>query len=69
MANNHQFSEKLVSELSDQQENSISQELEDSELETIAGGIQIITVSGPAPSYLKPRISTQLYNYLKSFGQ
>lgn len=48
-------------------DNSTNQELNDLELEAIAGGMRTITVEGPVPDYLKPRISTQLINYMQSY--
>lgn len=68
MKNTHQFPSEIAQK--SDLENSNIEELNDSELDAIAGGIRTITVEGPAPDYLRPRISTQLYNaLLKSFGQ
>ncbi|HSF76198.1 MAG TPA: hypothetical protein VLA84_20540 [Microcoleus sp.] len=47
--------------------NSVAEELSDLDLEAIAGGMRTITVEGPVPDYLKPRISTQLINYMQSY--
>ena len=49
--------------------NSLYEELNDGELDAIAGGIRTITVTGPAPTYTKPRISMQLINYLRSYSR
>lgn len=46
-------------------ENALEQELNDSQLDAIAGGMQTITVSGATP-YV-PRISLSLLNYLSSY--
>lgn len=46
-------------------DNAMDQELNDSELDAIAGGMETITVPGATP-YL-PRISVSLLNYLTSY--
>jgi hypothetical protein len=49
-------------------------ELEDSELETVAGGIQSITVSGPVPDYIanlsrnRDIIATRYANLFRNVG-
>ncbi|MEG4149160.1 hypothetical protein [Microcoleus sp. Pol12B5] len=60
-------SESIIKKATSTPENSTNQELSDLELEAIAGGMRTITVEGPVPDYLKPRISTQLINYMQSY--
>lgn len=60
-------SESIIKKATSTPENSTYRELSDLELEAIAGGMRTITVEGPVPDYLKPRISTQLINYLQSY--
>ncbi|MEG4520276.1 MULTISPECIES: hypothetical protein [unclassified Microcoleus] len=60
-------SESIIKKATSTPENSTNQELSDLELEAIAGGMRTITVEGPAPDYLKPRISMQLINYMQSY--
>ncbi|HAX79347.1 MAG TPA: hypothetical protein DCY88_26860 [Cyanobacteria bacterium UBA11372] len=52
-------------------ENSTNQELNDSELDAIAGGVDskkipVITITGSVPQSLKPHIPMRLINYLRS---
>ncbi|MEG4490963.1 hypothetical protein [Microcoleus sp. D3_18_C4] len=60
-------SESIIKKATSTPENSTYRELSDLELEAIAGGMRTITIEGPVPDYLKPRISTQLINYLQSY--
>lgn len=59
MESNNQFSQELPSELSQiaasELENSTNQELDELELDAIAGGMRIITASGPKPDFLRFR--------------
>ncbi|MEG4089074.1 hypothetical protein QUB75_02285 [Microcoleus sp. K1-B6] len=59
-------SESIIKKAAEQ-ESSINKELSDLELEAIAGGMRTLTIEGPVPDYLKPRISTQLINYMQSY--
>lgn len=53
---------------------SMTGELEDQELEAVAGGIQTITVSGPAPDYIanlsknRDMIATRYGNLVRNAG-
>lgn len=71
MESNNRFLQEVEPESSaitaSESDNSTNQELNDLELEAIAGGMRTITVEGPVPDYLKPRISTQLINYMQSY--
>ncbi|MEG5005633.1 hypothetical protein QUB17_18600 [Microcoleus sp. B5-C4] len=60
-------SESIIKKATSTPENSTNQELSDLELEAIAGGMRTLTIEGPVPDYLKPRISTQLINYMQSY--
>ncbi|MEG3921692.1 hypothetical protein [Microcoleus sp. POL10_C6] len=60
-------SESIIKKATSTPENSTYRELSDLELEAIAGGMRTITIEGSVPDYLKPRISTQLINYLQSY--
>ncbi|MEG4968439.1 hypothetical protein QUB11_17645 [Microcoleus sp. B6-A1] len=60
-------SESIIKKATSTPENSTNQELSDLELEAIAGGMRTLTIEGPVPDYLKPRISTQLINHLQSY--
>ncbi|MEG4248954.1 hypothetical protein [Microcoleus sp. Pol10D4] len=60
-------SESIIKKAAAEQESSINQELNDLELDAIAGGMRTLTIEGPVPDYLKPRISTQLINYMQSY--
>ncbi|MEG4817383.1 hypothetical protein, partial [Microcoleus sp. K5-D4] len=55
MESNNQFLQELPSESSQiaasELENSTNQELNDLELDAIAGGMRIITASGPRPKF------------------
>lgn len=45
-------------------ENEINQELNDFELDAIAGGMETITVNGPAPTWFNPDAIMKRYSFL-----
>ncbi|MEG4349423.1 hypothetical protein QUA70_12055 [Microcoleus sp. LAD1_D5] len=74
MESNNKFSQEVPSESSaitaSESDNSTDRELNDLDLEAIAGGMRTLTIEGPVPDYLKPRISMRLINHLQShFGK
>ncbi|MEG4939510.1 hypothetical protein [Microcoleus sp. F4-D5] len=69
MESNNQFSQELPSELSQitafAPENSTNQELDELELDAIAGGIRTITVSGEKPTF-RLTIPTKIFDLFRS---